>query len=292
MNVRKILIALFASIALAVGAVLVYRRYKQNDNINTDETIDGKAYQRAAERQWDISQGVLTTIGTGFLSNITAIKGGTFPMLDESQDAWTAKVRANNRALIENLVEKYDSVVSEVSTLARVPRWLIYGIMAVENPKGNPASQINADKATGLMMVTPPTANDTVRIALRKGLLQEGQKEILTKKIGATDTANLLKDKYGVVNHITATDLKDVTLNLMLGAAKLSNLIDKFGTDSLHKVLACYNQGDYYLSTKGYTNFSLAKLYATTGSHRDYLQKTLGAHGSLDIICNDLGILD
>ncbi len=292
MNVRKILIALFASIALAVGAVLVYRRYKQNDNINTDETIDGKAYQRAAERQWEISQGVLTNIGTGFLSNITAIKGGTFPMLDESQDAWTTKDRGNNRVLIEGLIEKYDNVVVDVSALAKVPRWLIYGIMAVENPKGNPNSQIPADRATGLMMITPPTANDTVRIALRKGLLQEGQKEILVKKAGATDTANLLKDKYGVVNHITATDLKDVTLNLMLGAAKLSNLIDKFGTDALHKVLACYNQGDYYLSTKGYTNFSLAKLYATAGPHREYLQKTLGAHGSLDIICNDLGILD
>lgn len=292
MKIRKILIAGFAGIALAVGAVLVYRRYRQNANIVNDETIDGKAYQRAAEREWNISKGSVTTIGTGFLSNITAVKGGTFPMLDVSQDAWTAKDRANNRALIEGLVEKYDEVVADVSVLAKVPRWLIYGIMSVENPKGNPNSQIPADRATGLMMITPPTANDTVRIALRKGLLQEGQKEILVKKAGATDTANLLKDKYGVVNHITATDLKDVTLNLMLGAAKLSNLIDKFGTDSLHKVLACYNQGDYYLSTKGYTNYSLEKLYATAGPHREYLQKTLGNNGSLDIICNDLGILD
>lgn len=292
MNARKLIIAFFTSIVLVVGGVLLYRRFSQNAAIAADTANDGKGYQRALSRQWDIQKGMAVTIAGGLTGNVTAIKGGTFPMLSVSQEAWTAKDRIKNKELISELIENYDSIVSEVSQLARVPRWMMYGIMAVENPKGIPTAQISADKATGLMMVTPPTANDTVRIALKKGLLQEGQKAILNQKIGATDTANLLKDKYGVVNHITATDLKDVTLNLMLGAAKLSNLIDKFGTEALHKVLSCYNQGDYYLSTKGYTEYSLSKLYATAGPHRDYLQKTLGNDGSLDIICNDLGILD
>lgn len=292
MKARKILIAFLVTIAVSVGGVLLYRRWKQNHDLVNDETIDGKGYQRALARQWDIQQGVAVSVADGLTGNLTVIQGGTFPLLKVSQEAWTAADRAKNKALISALVSKYNTVVDEVSELAKVPRWLIYGIMAVENPKGIPTAQINADKATGLMMVTPPTANDTIRIALRKGLLQAGHKEILTEKIGATDTANLLKDKYGVTNHITANDLKDVTLNLMLGAAKLSNLIDKFGTDALHKILACYNQGDYYLSTKGYSSYSLTKLYATAGPHRDYLQKTLGAHGSIDILTNDLGILD
>ena len=292
MDTRKLLVAVFLAITVAVGGLLLYRRYRQNVNIADDETNDGIGYQRAVSREWNITKGYSVSIADGITDNLTLVQGGTFPLLSASQESWTAKDRLKNKALISELVSKYNAIVSDVSSLAKVPRWLIYGIMAVENPQGNPAAQINADKATGLMMVTPPTANDTIRIALKKGLLQEGQKAILTHKIGAIDTQNLLKDKYGVINHITANDLKDVTLNLMLGAANLSNLIDKFGTEALHKVLACNNQGNYYLQTKGYTAFSMAQLYATAGPHVDYLQKTLGKHGSLDIICNDLAILD
>jgi hypothetical protein len=289
---RKIVFALLLSAAVSIGGYFLYRRYRQNQAIANDPTNDGKGYLRASERTWDITKATAIGLGDGFTGTFSIKRGGTFPMLKDSQESWTAKDREKNKAAIEALVSKYNAIVDDISNLCLVPRWLIYGIMAVENPAGNPAAQIRADKATGLMMVTPPTANDTIRIAVRKGLLKDEHKEILTEKIGSTDTQALLKDKYGVTNHITANDLKDETLNLMVGAAKLSNLIDKYGTEALHKVLACFNQGDYYLQTKGYADYSLAKLYATTGPHRDYLQKTIGKDGSMDIIVNDLNILN
>jgi hypothetical protein len=289
---KKTVLALLLSAAVSLGGYFLYRRYRQNQAIANDPANDGKGYIRAAERTWEITKATSIGLGDGFTDTFTLQRGGTFPLLKDSQESWTAKDRQKNKAAIEVLVSKYHVLVDEISNLCSVPRWLIYGIMAVENPMGNPTAQIRADKATGLMMVTPPTANDTIRIAVRKGLLKDEHREILTQKIGSSHTQALIKDKYGVTNHITANDLKDETLNVMVGAAKLSNLIDKYGTQALHKVLACFNQGDYYLQTKGYADYPLAKLYATAGPHRDYLQKTLGKDGSMDIIVNELNMLN
>jgi hypothetical protein len=216
-----------------------------------------------------------------------------------------------NKAKMQELIIKKDEEVTRQSELWKVPRYLIYGIFAIENFEADSNSVNRAatakytrdsfggkpleyNQAVGNMMIKPYTATDSLRIAIKQGVLQEPQAFALQNLANSNriDKALSKSDLGDII--ITQDLLKISEFNIAVGTAKLATLMLKYGTE-IYKIGADYNQGEYFISNKrlnSYKSFETFTAQLTNSEVIEYTKNLCGKFGTLDILVNHLGIKD
>lgn len=332
---KKNIKILIAVLSLGIGYVgyLIYRRNNQAPKYVDLYNGDGRAQERS--KFWDFA--VLSTsaidpaqyLQLGYVANELPLNSKFAPPLAYSDTAFSSKWRDSNRKNISWVVENYDWIVREIAESLRIPRALIYMILAVESSSTAAVAGYNLDKyreLTGVMSSRPSkalgpaqfmaiTATETYQIALTKGLINDLHKEILVDSVG-TKRAELIyqrsseTSKYFPNNKVIAyngnrKELMDDRLNIMLCGLKVAALIDNYGAKNLHQVVYAYNQGDRTVAAYGFAKYKYDNipgfLEAVKASPKvvaaqkiqatHYVVRCLGQHGALDIIINDLNII-
>jgi len=193
---------------------------------------------------------------------------------------------AIQKSLIE-INNKYGKSIAKISKATAVPEALVLSFIFIESRGGNNAVNGNS---YGLMQINTTSATDLLHLAHTNNLLTSEIQYMLRKHIGnRLDTILKMQymNQYGL--QVTASDLQQPELNILIGTLYLRLLIDYFTenkTIRLDKVVACYNMGfgwrtkltgpDYETIEKMTSN-----LNSITGS---YILKLLGKNGTLDIL--------
>lgn len=315
-NVRKILVVILL-IAASVLTYLVYTgRLKREQYVDLQQ--DGLGAVRSANYDYSFLISKDSNFGIGSVLNFTGsyLKDtpGTFkPWLSYSNPAFSATNRAANAANARWLVSTFDNFVREASSLTKVPRCIIYAIMLVES--GSVASRagnnyeayrkiVNANPsgAYGPMQVKALTATDTVQIALNKGFLTTQHREIIADTIGQaradkiyireTPNSRYFKDNTIIGYDGRSWEIQDDRLNIIIATLKLANLMDNYNPTNMHQVFYSYNQGDNTVKARRLQQYTSAAQFVkfAKGEGKLYVERTLGQHGAMDIIINDLRI--
>ena len=214
-----------------------------------------------------------------------------------------------NKVKVLALWLKRKEEIQRQSALWKVPNYLALGIMCIENLIGDEKALSNAksiytkdafsgknvdyNKAVGSFQIKPYTATDSLRTAMKKGILQESHAMML-QNLAPSQHINkaLSKSDLGDII-ITQELLMNSEFNIAVGCAKLATLMLKYNTQ-LYKVAADFFQGDYYISNKRLNGYNT---YESFVSHvpadvKEYVDCLCGKFGTLDIIVNHLGITD
>lgn len=214
-----------------------------------------------------------------------------------------------NKAKIQLLWDKRKEEIIRQSELWKVPTYLILGFMAIENLSGDEKALSNAksiytkdtfsgkyvdyNKAVGNFQIKPYTATDSLRIAMKKGILQEAQAiNLQTLSMSPHVEKALSKSNLGDII-ITQELLMISEFNIAVGCAKLATFMLKYNTQ-LYKIAADFFQGDYYVSSKrlnGYNTYESFVSHVST-EVKEYVDSLCGKFGTLDIIVNHLSITD
>ncbi len=282
---------IIAFLLVIFGGTYIYQRYQ---NKGSAEIPDH--YAQDAEALAEMEGRILTFEGKVSPNLIFNYEGGEafskgyFPLITIKDDKkFTKEKRAENKARIQELLKAYDKFVTEASEIHKVPRILIFGLMAVEHDDtvsvAKSASQVDKSGVyIGLMQMAVVTANDT----LLRGVTN---KQLSVKQV------NWFKNKIGkTIDSITKKDLQDAETNIHTSCAFLSVLIRKFGLDDLHKIIFCYNRGEFRLSKDRNVGLSITELIKTykntsNADGANYVIKTLGINGSFEIL-QELAIND
>ena len=188
-----------------------------------------------------------------------------------------------NKEAMLDLYNKFRKEIEQASRLCNVPLEAILGIMFVENGRGNPSLTVPPVSATGLMMLTPATA-DTIIIRERKaGRLTQDEAAVIVRTMGAAGRKLLLpKTQEAKPVITTTTHLKNAELNVLIGAMALGHYMDQHtegGIVRLDKTFIRYNQGWYYKGTNGTPADVLASAKSRSSEAYNYLLKMLGTNG-------------
>lgn len=226
-----------------------------------------------------------------------------------SSNRFSATSFEANKAKILLLWEKRKDEVIRQSELWKVPNYLILGQMSIENLPGDEKALSNAkskytkdvfngvnidyNKAVGSLQIKPYTATDSLRIAMKKGILQEAQ-AINLQTLSMTGHVEKVLSKTDLGDIIITQELLMISeFNIAVGCAKLATLMLKYNTQ-FYKIAADFFQGDYYISNKrlnGYNTYESFVGHVST-EVAEYVDCLCGKYGTLDIIVNHLGISD
>lgn len=300
----------------------IYERYFAPKNKVEDLQGDGQGAIRAAGRNFDWlnnnSGNILPQTGnTGILGFLDGgqnlVQKRYKPLLSGSADEFSASKRAENLKIMRNLVTQYDKYITVWGQRYRVPKVLFYTVLAIESGpyhKTLPARKpiISGNRSSfGPAQFQPTTASDTVLVGIKKGFItrEEGQ-AFLTKQISPATAKALVSHSVhqrDTAPTIASSDLQKDELSIYLLALKLSIQFDNWGStqDKMHLALFTYTVGDKRLNNSESPDYNLHRttnnvsdFYAKAKSKqgKDYLLKTFGENGTLDIAINDLGIAD
>ena len=294
---------IFLVLASLAGLYFVYRKINNKKPQSELGNVDLDNYKQNQEASLEMSGRKLSfaqKLPTSIILNLTgeeSFSDGYFPLTRVKENIakgekqkWSKENRSTNGQRIRLLVSEYDQYVSEASDIHRVPRIVIYGLMGVEHDDS--VSVAKAAKKVdgsglfiGLMQTSVVTANDTLKRGVLNKQLSKRQIEFFQNKIGKN------------IDTITKEDLKNAEINIHAGTAFLSVLIRQFGLDDLHKVVFCYNRGEFRLKKDGTNGLGidgLIKHYQGTVNYigAEYVIRALGENGSFDILYNDLKIKD
>ena len=283
-------------------AYLAYRYVANNQRPNselTESDLDNYQQDEEAEREMlDRTLSFASKHNNLILFNLTGeenFSDGYFPLTHKKEvipkgeiHKWSKDNRKANGQRIKLLVSNFDKYVADASEVHRVPRIVIYGLMGIEHKDSVSVAQAvtsSSGSFIGLMQASVVTANDTLKRGVQNKQLSKKQVEFFKNKIGKN------------IDTISKADLQDAEINIHVGAAFLSVLIRKYGLDDLHKVIFCYNRGEFKLSKGGTSGLGIDALidyYKNTSDHigAEYVIRALGENGSFDILYNDLKIKD
>ncbi len=198
---------------------------------------------------------------------------------------------AMNRAKMNQIYTKYRREIDQAVLLTNVPRELILAIIFTES-SGVPNLSVPPVSATGLMQLTPGTADGMIFIEKSKGRLSAQEIAICHKYLGAR-LNGILQQKYLMhkiaANHntgrtVTVADLKNPEFNILVAAITLGLMIDDFtegGVVRLDKVHLRYNQGWFYKVVPGSPEAVLAQAKKRGTEAYNNLLKHLGVNGTL-----------
>jgi hypothetical protein len=288
---------IIAFLILILGDTYMYKRYKNNGTVDIPDN-----YQQDPEVLAEMEARVLTFEGKkkpnlifNFDSSETFEKG-YFPLINATdskrfggEPKFTSEKRGLHRERLKLLIESYGNIVNEASEIHRVPKIVIYGIMQVEHKDSLPLEKAETysrpnSSYIGLMQPSVKTANDTLKRGVVNKHLSKVQVDFFKKAVGKT------------IDTLTDSDLRTPRLNIHSATAFLSILISKYGLDDLHKVVFSYNRGEFLLSQDKKTSLGIEEMVNYYLNHNiegsQYIVRTLGKHGSFDILYNDLGITD
>lgn len=195
------------------------------------------------------------------------------------------------RAKMNQIFGKYRQWIDQAVALTGVPKELILAIIFTES-SGVPDLTVPPVSATGLMQITPATADGILFIEKSRNRLSAEEQSICRKYLGVR-LEGILNQKYLSqkipANHntgrtVTTTDLKNPEFNILVGAITLGLLIDEFTEGSsvrLDKVCLRYNQGWFYKVVAGSPDAVLAQAKKRGAEAYNNLLKHLGVNGTL-----------
>lgn len=198
---------------------------------------------------------------------------------------------AMNRAKMNEIYARYRREIDQAVSLTNVPRELIQSIIFTESG-GVPNLSVPPVSATGLMQITPATADGMLFIEKSKGRLSAQETAICQRVLGSR-IKGILDQKYlmhkipanrNTGRTVTVADLKNPEFNILIGAITLGLLIDEFtenGVVRLDKVHLRYNQGWFYKVAPGSAEAVLAQAKKRGTEAYNNLLKHLGVNGTL-----------
>jgi hypothetical protein len=324
---KKKILAVLAVLGLALGSWLFYLK-KQNNKLTVPDNANIKDLKLSLSQAKNntkvgleldaISKKMKASAAVPFNQPMWLLNyaEGDFanpnfvPMSNtRSSNRFSAKTFDANKEKILMLWDKRKDEVIRQSEVWKVPNYLILGHMAIENLTGDEKALSNAksmftkdtlsgksidyNKAVGSLQIKPYTATDSLRTAMKKGILQESQAiclqtlaagQHLDKALSRTDLGDII---------ITQELLMNSEFNIAVGCAKLATLMLKYNTQ-FYKIAADFFQGDYYISNKKLNGFNSYESFRKNVSTEvaEYVDCLCGKYGTLDIIVNHLGITD
>jgi hypothetical protein len=146
-------------------------------------------------------------------------------------------------AIVQGVVKRYGRIIQQAAGLHNVPAQIIATKICIENPDMK-ASVVTGGGATGIMQITPGTADTCLRTEYRKGHLTEMEAEYFRLKLGQDRWAALLRGQ----NAIRTTDLQKPEFNIHIGTLAFGQMLRKYtnlatGEVALYKAAAEYNRG-------------------------------------------------
>jgi len=220
------------------------------------------------------------------------------PVPVTSQGFYTDSQRSAIKSKMDDIYAKYGSQIDTVASLTNVPKVVITSFIFIES-SGNP-NAVSSAGAVGLMQLIPTSASDILVMENRKGRFSDGEKQILTQKLGTRFTNGILKMRYlgDVISYngqylstfVNKQDLLDPLTNILIGAIYLGLLIDEHTEGSsvrFDKVVIRYNKG-YFSDGAGrglVGDINSMISYQPTES-KNYVLKLLGKNGTLDTVTN------
>lgn len=198
---------------------------------------------------------------------------------------------AMNRAKINQIYAKYQREIDQAVTLTNVPRELVLGIIFAEST-GVANVSVPPVSATGLMQLTPGTADTMLFMEKSRGRLSAQEVAICQKQLG-NRLNGILQQKYlmhkiaanrNTGRTVTVADLKNPELNVLIGAISVGLLIDEYtegGIVRLDKVHLRYNQGWFYRISPGSPEAVLAQAKGRGTEAYNNLLKHLGVNGTM-----------
>ena len=188
-----------------------------------------------------------------------------------------------NADRIAQMEADYGSYVQTIATLTNLPAALIYAFMFIESA-GN--SMVVNGSAIGLMQISVTAATDIVFNEYHHGRLNSGEAEILSRNLGDRLQQIYAMKSPGTASVITAADLFNAELNILLGAIYLGQLIDEStSTDGLRldKVIVRYNIGYFSFSRGRQLVGDIATVMGKVNPiTRNYIAKMIGKNGILE----------
>jgi len=296
-------ILIFIAVALlAFGVWFFIDQYSTKTDLSDDNyTPDENAIAGIKARNWSFEKGESMVLAQGINGdpNIVSFTGGSFPMTQiiekrvakDKPTKFDLSDRANNKGLIQHLIDHYGDLVQAASDRFSIPKLYIYIIMSVENTEGK-SNYVSPGGFVGLMQINTISAADTLSTQKKRRLLSLSDLQFFQKRFSAS--------VFSSSNQVTNAALKDAETNINAGALHISEIIvnNKFDlVKDIHKIIFSYNRGKNRLDNDGTTNLSLDGLinrYLGT-VHDDgakYLIRALGPSGAADILTNDLGVLN
>jgi hypothetical protein len=292
MNAKKIIIISLLSLTLIGGAYFLYRK------LSSGATAESKRNRRIKFN----TNPETTSSATGTGSTVEFLVGDSIvdvPSLKESVNTTPTKI-AQVRTTLATIGLKYGTIINNIASITNVRSEIIKSFIFVESG-GDP--NVIGGISVGLMQVNPTTAQDVIKMEIKKGRLSEAEKTIIKKHLPNINWAAPI---------VTTADLKKPELNILIGALYIGILIDEetitekviiapsttvFGgtlkTEEvsmmvkkirLDHVIVRYNQGyyKYIVGTKPSGNASAVctKVGITCG----YIKKILGTDGTLSLL--------
>jgi hypothetical protein len=197
-----------------------------------------------------------------------------------------------NMASIGRIDDQYGAMIRQYALWSNLPAYVILAWVFVESAGQN--AQPNRFQATGLMQVTPATANETIRVEYRTKRMNTQEKTELIKHIGQARFDCIVGQAWdgekkscngnkGV--SISSSDLLKPAFNLLVGTLYLKQMVDRHteaGMVRLDKVIVNYNAGRYAKVPDG----TPIELYAKVGAieTKNYITKVAGINGLLETI--------
>ena len=324
---RNKIIALLVGLAAVIGSILFYLK-KQNqkltipDNANVKDLkislTDAKNNTKVGLELANINKKLNSLAAVPFNKPLWMLNyaEGDFATTDfvpfslsKSGKRFSQAQFEANKEKIAALIVKKNEEVTRQSELWKVPRYLIFGIMAIENLEGNELALSNTvskytkdsisgkpidyNKAVGNLQIKPYTATDSLRTAIKKGVLQESHAIMLqTLSTNPRVEKALSKSDLGDIV-ITQELLQHSEFNIAVGCAKLATMMLKYNTQ-LYKIAADFFQGDYYISNNRLNTYNTYESFLghVNSEVAEYVNNLCGKYGTLDILVNHLQIND
>lgn len=230
-------------------------------------------------------------IASGNAQSVASVPVYPIPFSGYRPTAANPDPAAANRAKMKQIYSRFKREIDQAVTLTNVPRELILGIIFTES-SGNPTVSVPPVQATGLMQLTPSTADTMLFMEHSKGRLATPEIAICQKYLGSR-LNGILQQKYlmhkipanrNTGRTVTVADLKNPEFNVLVGAITLGLLIDEYtenGVVRLDKVHLRYNQGWFYKIPAGSPDAVLAQAKKRGTEAYNNLLKHLGVNGTM-----------
>ena len=194
--------------------------------------------------------------------------------------------------IVQNVVRRYGATIEAAAALHNVPAALIATKMSIENPDLL-VKVVTGGGATGLMQITPTTADSVIRAEMRDWLLLPAEADFFRSQLGQ---ARWLALAAGRNAHRTA-DLQNPTYCIHIGALAFGQMLRKHtntatGEVALYKAAAEYNRGQRaeYANARVSNPDQLIGFrtnpakYNTPSTTQEYIKLYCGPGGPLDFI--------
>lgn len=204
------------------------------------------------------------------------------------------RAKRANRAIpdiVKGVVGRYGSAIQEAARLHNVPAQLIACKISIENPDLL-ASVVTGGQATGIMQISPGTADGVLLKEYRDGNLLPAEVAYFVAKLGASRWASLVAGR----KTLTIGDLQNAAFNIHVGTLAFGQYLRKYtnagtGEVYVYKAAANYNRGDRaeYANARCSTpdqliNFVGPGKTSTPKTTQQYIMLYCGPGGPLDYL--------